>query len=518
MGAFVGVALFLGGIPMDEVVIIGGGATGTGLLWDLALRGIRATLIEQKDLAAGTTGGCHGLLHSGGRYVVADREVGLECWTENRLLRRLVPDCIEETGGLFVTLPGDPQDYPENWVRACRSAGISVDELSPAEARAIEPELSPATLRAFTAPDATIDPFRLTWRLALAARERGARFLTGWQVTSISRKGNKVAGVVARNLVTGEEESFPARIIVNCSGSWAGEVASLAGVHLPLSLSQGTLLVFNRRFSSRVINRCRPPADNDILVPGGSVSLLGTTSVPVRGPKGVPITSEEARAILQEGTSFVPGLQEARILRAFSGIRPLFDSGLAPASRATRRTFSVIDHRVRDNLEGLISVVGGKLTTYRLMAERAGNLVASRLGASSDSKTASTPVPLPKPAVSETGTAAGQVICDCERVSRGSIAAALAREPGLDLDQLRRRTRLGMGTCQGIFCSYRAAGALCSLGRESSQAIHQLEGVLDARWRGIRPVLWGQQAREAEVTLGVYRGLLGLGLQGRTDK
>lgn len=447
--------------------------------------------------------------------MVADREVGLECWTENKLLRRLVPDCIEDTGGLFVSLPGDPPDYPDSWVRACRSAGIPVDEVRADEARAMEPELSPHLLKAFTVPDASIDPFRLTWRLAQAAREKGARFLTGWQVTSITRTGNRVAGVLARNRVTGEEELFPARIVVNCSGAWAGEVASLAGIHLPLSLSQGALLAFNRRFTRRVINRCRPPADNDILVPGGTVSLLGTTSVPVTGPRGMPITAEEAQMVLRDGASFLPGLHEARILRAFSGVRPLFDSGLGPASRATRRTFSVIDHRVRDGLEGLISVVGGKLTTYRLMAERAANLVATRLGASIDGKTATTPVPLPSSVtLPRVDSLPEQVICDCERVSRGSITAALAREPELDLDQLRRRTRLGMGTCQGTFCSYRAVGALCSLGRQSPEAVRQLEAMLDARWRGIRPVLWGQQAREAEITLGIYRGLLGLGREG----
>jgi glycerol-3-phosphate dehydrogenase len=421
-------------------------------------------------------------------------------------------------------MPGDPPDYPDTWVKACHLAGIPVDEVRVNEARAMEPELSPNLVKAFTVPDASIDPFRLTWRLAQAAREKGAVVLTGWEVTSITQTGDRVAGVLARNRITGEEELFPARIVVSCSGAWAGEIASLARIHLPLSLSQGALLAFNRRLTRRVINRCRPPADNDILVPGGSVSILGTTSVPVAAPRGMPITAEEAQRVLQDGVSCMPGLSDARILRAFSGVRPLFDSGLGPASRATRRTFSVIDHRVRDRLEGLISVVGGKLTTYRLMAERAANLVATRLGASIDGKTATTPVPLPVPGgmppsakqagsvtMLETYSMNDAVICDCERVSRSSITAALSREPELDLDQLRRRTRLGMGTCQGTFCSYRAAGALCSLGRQSPEAVRQLEAMLDARWRGIRPVMWGQQAREAEMTLGVYRSLLGLG-------
>ena len=93
-----------------DVVIIGGGATGVGVLRDAAMRGLKAILVERVDLAQGTTGRYHGLLHSGGRYVVSDPESATECAEENAILKRIHPDAVEATGGLFVSVSGDDDD------------------------------------------------------------------------------------------------------------------------------------------------------------------------------------------------------------------------------------------------------------------------------------------------------------------------------------------------------------------------------------------------------------------------
>src|SRR4030042_6754123 len=96
-----------------EVVVIGGGATGAGVLRDLALRGIEAILLEKGELTSGTSGRNHGLLHSGARYAVNDPDSARECISENRILKRIASPCLEETGGFFVALPQDPPGYPE---------------------------------------------------------------------------------------------------------------------------------------------------------------------------------------------------------------------------------------------------------------------------------------------------------------------------------------------------------------------------------------------------------------------
>ena len=111
-----------------EVLVVGGGATGAGVAWDAALRGFDVVLVERGDLAEGTTGRFHGLLHSGGRYAVKDRDAAVECIEENVIVRRTMADCIEDTGGLFVTTPDDDPAYGDRFLEGCRASGIPVEE------------------------------------------------------------------------------------------------------------------------------------------------------------------------------------------------------------------------------------------------------------------------------------------------------------------------------------------------------------------------------------------------------
>jgi glycerol-3-phosphate dehydrogenase len=118
-----------------DVIIIGGGATGCGIARDLALRGIPHCLIEKGDYAAGATGACHGLLHSGGRYVVSDAIAAKECYDENMILRRIGEKCVEPTGGLFVRLTGDSKIFRERFLRSCEEIGIPTEIMSSTKAR-----------------------------------------------------------------------------------------------------------------------------------------------------------------------------------------------------------------------------------------------------------------------------------------------------------------------------------------------------------------------------------------------
>ena len=111
------------------VVVIGGGATGMGILRDLCMRGVSAVLLEQAGLAHGTSSRFHGLLHSGGRYAVNDIESARECLRENRIIRRIGRQCVEETEGFFALAPQDDPDYVPGWENACRQAGIDAQEV-----------------------------------------------------------------------------------------------------------------------------------------------------------------------------------------------------------------------------------------------------------------------------------------------------------------------------------------------------------------------------------------------------
>ena len=159
-----------------DVLVIGGGATGAGVAWDAALRGLDVVLADRLDLCEGTSGRFHGLLHSGGRYAVKDPRAAEECIVENRVLRRIVPDCIEDTGGLFVTTPYDPPEYADQFAEGCRATDVDCEEIEPREALEQEPRLNPGISRAFRVPDAGIDAWKTVWALARGAHResRGA--------------------------------------------------------------------------------------------------------------------------------------------------------------------------------------------------------------------------------------------------------------------------------------------------------------------------------------------------------
>lgn len=520
-----------------QAVVIGGGATGTGILRDLAMRGIGAVLLEQRDLAHGTSSRFHGLLHSGGRYVVKDPESARECIAENRILRKIAAQCVEDTEGFFVRLPEDDAAFEDQWLAACRELGLPAAPLTPAEALSLEPNLTPRLVAAYRVPDAAIDGFRLCWQNAAAAARHGAKVLTYTTVTGIEVVDGKVVGVTVRDTISGQTQTIACDLIVNAAGSWVGQLAALAGVQVNVRPDRGTLIAFNHRFANRIVNRLRPPADGDIFVPHGSVTILGTTSVPTDRPDDTVPRSEEILELLRIGRALFEDLPDYRILRAFAGTRPLYSA----AGRAASRNFAVVDHR-KDGVDGLITVVGGKLTTYRLMAEKTVDLACEKLGFSVPCRTADEPlVAAPAPrllatarkyfpaggaelAAARLGDAFAAVvdrlaanpadralICECEFVTMAEIREIAARPTTHSLGDLRRRTRMGMGTCQGAFCGFRGAGAVCAAGLAGDRTAAQLLGdFLEERWAGIRPALWGDQLREEELLRGIYGASLNI--------
>ena len=148
-----------------QVLIIGGGATGTGLARDLALRGVQSILVEKGDLNAGASGANHGLLHSGGRYVASDPETAKECREEGEILKQVASNCIENTGGLFVAVAGDDEKYVADFPVLCSRCGIPAHELDPKEALELEPTLSRQVITAYAVEDAFIDPLSSPWKI-----------------------------------------------------------------------------------------------------------------------------------------------------------------------------------------------------------------------------------------------------------------------------------------------------------------------------------------------------------------
>lgn len=521
-----------------DVIIIGGGITGAGCARDCALRGLKVLLLERFDLTNGATGRNHGLLHSGARYAVTDAEAAAECIRENMTLRKIAAHCVEETEGLFITLPEDDLNYQKKFIESCRNAGINAEAIDPKDAIRMEPSVNPSLIGAVKVPDGAVDPFRLTIYNAYDAQLHGAEVLTYHEVTSfIKDDSGRIVGVKALSHIDKKEKEFYATITVNAGGIWGSLLAKKAGATVNMFPAKGALLIFGHRVNNVVINRCRKPADADILVPGDTICLIGTTStrIPIEECDHVRVTPEEADLLYNESIKLAPSLAQTRILRGYAGVRPLVASDDDPSGRSISRGIVCLDHETRDGIPGLITITGGKLMTYRLMAEMATDMVCQKLGNTQKCTTAITPLvgsesikdsakkadrSSQKAAWGRHGSNISQIAhdnafdnalaCECEVVSVGEVNYSIDKLGAKNIVNVRRRTRLGMGTCQGEVCACRAAGLIAKANGCADKAKEDLASFLQERWKGMYPVTWGNTVREAQFTSYIYQGLCGV--------
>lgn len=503
-----------------QALIIGGGVTGTGLARDLALRGVQSMLVEAGDINSGASGRNHGLLHSGARYVATDPGAAMECREENEILNRIAPHCIERTGGLFVAVEGDDEKYAADFPLLCSKCGISAQSITPEEARELEPSLSSKVFAAYLVNDASIDPFRISLENISQAQALGAGLLTHTKVVGFETENRRIKAVHLVHTGTGKETVIEAEQVINSAGAWAAQVGALAGITIPMLYSKGTLLVTGHRMADRVINRLRSPGDGDILVPGGTVSLLGTTSVRIDSLEDLTPAIEEVDLIVDEGSRMVPALRGIRYLRAYAGVRPLLmvDTGLD--DRSVSRGFLLLDHR-EDGIDNLTTVPSGKLTTYRYMAEKTADLVCEKLGVVAPCLTHKMPLPS-TPSGMWTEPAFGSkkwgaenrvepLLCECELVPKSTVEsvaeAILEHHLDLNLNAVGLRSRVGKGACQGTFCGKRVLAFLQETGHlKGRDGLKSLREFLQSRWKGERPVLWHSQIMQAELKEALYCG------------
>jgi len=507
-----------------QVLIIGGGVTGTALARDLALRGIDCVLVEKEDINAGASGRNHGLLHSGARYVAGDRAAAMECRSEGEILKRVAAQTIQDTGGYFVAVQGDDERYIADFASHCSRSGITARAVDIGAARALEPALSERAIAVFEVADASIDPFRLSLESMAQARSLGARLMRRTGVVGFEREGRLIRAVRVRPPGGGDELRIEAAQVVNAAGAWAREVAQLAGTPIAMTYSKGTLLVTHTRLASRVVNRLRLPGNADIMMPGGTVSIVGTTSTRVDALDDVHPTAAEADLIVEEAARMLPALATMRYIRAYAGVRPLVGAPDAADGRAVSRGFALFDHEDQ-GLDNLATITGGKLTTCRLMAERVADLVCRRLGVSRPCITATTPLPVaPECGWTEPGRSPREwmrshgphdaLLCECEMVPRSAVDtiynALRAAGDTPTLTDLGLRSRVGKGACQGTFCAPRTVAHLYQRGDfQARRGLAEIVDFFGERWRGQRPVLWGEQLAQAELMEALHCGLFG---------
>ncbi len=533
-----------------DVLVIGGGATGAAILRDVARRGLKSLLVERSDFGTGTTGRYHGLLHSGGRYVGKDKLAARECIDENRVLRRIAPASIEDTGGYFIATPDDPDDYVEAFADNCNASGVDCDEVKVADLLAREPALNPKTRRAFRVPDGSIEPWMLIDSMLADARRHGSEALTYQRVIGMEVQGNRISEVTLRDEQTGTVSRVWTKFVVSAAGAWAGQIAALANVSVEMTPGKGTMLIYNHRMTDAVINRCHRSSDGDIMVPVHTVAILGTTDIKVPDPDDYEVTRAEVERLVSEGAKMFPDLPRMRILRAYAGVRPLYqppaDAVPGVGNRSISRAHAILDH-ADQGVDNFVSIVGGKLTTHRLMAEQTVDVVAGKMGITAPCTTADEM--LPDQEAGHTywlghrladheaeGGGDANLLCECELVTRKAVDTYLDGHWPCNIDDVRRGSRVGMGPCQGAFCMFRVAGLLAERLDARTQATGQpvpgalemdghgpgtpglhaaiadraLTGFFRERFKGTRPIAEGRQLQELMMTNGIYLGVLGL--------
>lgn len=380
-----------------DILIVGGGITGAGLALDAALRGLRTALVEKRDFAAGTSSRSTKLIHGGLRYLEHfDFALVREGLRERAILMKIAPH-LAEPFEFMVPIYKDSRrnyDHPLKmrlglWLYDLLAGEYNIGrhlKLNRDEALKHAPQLDPRGLKgAFLYYDARTDDSRLVVEVIKAARERGAEIANYVRVTGFIKDGDgKVAGARLLDELEGEKIECRARIVINATGVWLEDTIKLAepagqlskavrpskGIHLTVSSDR---LQVDRAWliPSLVGHRFY------FVVPWQGRVNIGTTDTDYDGDKDSPqAVQDEVNRILGAINSYFPEvrLEPSDVISSWAGLRPLISDPNAKKTTEVSRKEEIIE-----TSDGLISIGGGKLTTYRLMAERGVDLAAGRL-------------------------------------------------------------------------------------------------------------------------------------------
>jgi glycerol-3-phosphate dehydrogenase len=381
-----------------DVLVIGGGITGCGVARDAAARGLSVLLLEQRDLAYGTSGRSTKLLHGGLRYLEHGHfKLVREALHEREVTARLAPALARP---LRLVMPTRRGVFPG---RLAAYAGVVLYDLlagrqplprgtalSGGEVASLVPTLCPGWTGGVAFSDRQTDDARLTIAIARDARRRGAEIRLGVTVTGLTQ--NPQGGTAVCRDEDGRVSEITARCVVNATGPWSDYVRGLAGESRPvLGLSRGAHLVLsNLPLGTALLLPGTQRRHRLFAIPWRGVVLFGTTDVADAGDPGRELPEiADLRLLFEEARRFFPGagLTRRSVLAAFTGSRPLLaGSGSTLASSREHRVFG----------DGpLITIAGGKLTTWRTMALHTVDAVVARLGRRLPSPAALLEEPLP---------------------------------------------------------------------------------------------------------------------------
>ena len=440
-----------------DVVVIGGGVTGCGVALDAASRGMSVALVEQRDLASGTSSRSSKLIHGGLRYLEQfNFALVREALSErNLMLSTLCPHLVEPVSILY---PLRHRIWERLYVGAgvflydllARLGGSSLPRhrhLTKTSALALAPSLAPAALTgAIVYWDAMVDDARHTLALARTAVSHGALLATSTRVVGMVMDGSQVGGVVARDLEGGQTLEIRARSVISATGVWTDDVQEMAGDHgIDVLASKGVHLVVPQSVidsSTGLILR----TEKSVLfvIPWAEHWIIGTTDTPWSLRRAHPAASRSDIEYLLDRVNAVlrKPIAASDVVGVYAGLRPLLTGESEETSRLSR------EHAVLVSDSGLISVAGGKYTTYRVMARDAVDVAAENLVATDSLTDQIVLVGADRPDVLQGLTVTRPELAERLGETRFTKAEALyaaTDEGALHLDDiLTRRTRISI--------------------------------------------------------------------------
>lgn len=366
-----------------DVLVVGGGITGCGIARDAALRGLSVALIEKNDFASGTSSRSSRLVHGGVRYLETGQvHLVFESSAERRRLLELAPHLVHP---LAFTWPVYDHARISRWKLGAGLLAYDVlamfrnvarhERLTREEVLEHEPMLSGDGLRGGARYfDAATNDARLTLANALDAAERGAVVLNHAVARSLLVENGRVCGASVADCLEGSAHEVRARVVVNATGPWSDEVASLdaspehQGSSHGVRGSKGAHIEVRRdRIGNRGALTLLAPQDGRVafVLPAEEFAIIGTTDgYTSASPDQVRAAREDVQYLLEMANAYFPqaSLGESDIVSAWAGIRPLVPAAGESSGAASR------EHAVAVDARGLVSITGGKLTTYRIMA------------------------------------------------------------------------------------------------------------------------------------------------------
>ncbi|HEX6274808.1 MAG TPA: glycerol-3-phosphate dehydrogenase/oxidase [Polyangiaceae bacterium] len=541
-----------------DVIVIGGGVNGTGVARDCALRGMRVALFERNDLAFGASGNSSGMIHGGPRYLTADPDVTYSSCLDSGHIQRIAPHLLFRIPFLTPVFGRQGEPRAETVLSAYDAFFDVYDRYQPLkrgkphvrlrafEMRELEPGLADGVYGGVSFDEWGIDGARLCVANAVDAHELGAEIRVHTTVTDVLRRDDgRVCGVRFRDRRSGATGQRTAAFVVNATGAWAPITATLSGLTptaARLRPGKGIHVFLDRRLTNYAIVTNAIDDRQVFLMPWQNVSVLGTTDDDYFGDlDDVVATSDEVRYLFQAVARVFPSIWQARAIGTWGGVRPtLYEWG--PNEDELSREHAIVDH-AEHGADGLYSMIGGKLASYRMFSEAMTDVLARRLRVRTACRTHTAPLPGgddsvdPMQLVVKGGMEAvtatrleyrhggrslrvldrmlqepreAAVICPCEPVTEAEVRYVVTHEFAQTVEDVARRTRLGLGACGGQRCAARCGRLVASLtGRSPRDGLAMAEEFLSGAARRRAPAVGPDQARHEALNLAALRAQLG---------